>query len=140
MINLPPQIMKKMCFHAERLYPEECCGMLLGSHREGLITVHDAIEMASLEEVHRDQRYLLTPAQYSYAEKVANESHADLIGFYHSHPDRKAVPSLYDLENALPWFVYLIVAVYHQHSDERVTGWTLSENRQRFDEQTMHIH
>lgn len=139
MINLTPQIVKEICFQAEHLYPEECCGMLLGSHREGIITVHEAIEMASMEELHRDQRYVLTPVQYAYAEKLANDRHVDLIGFYHSHPDRKAVPSLYDLENALPWFLYLVVAVYHRQAEEHITGWFLSENRQRFDEQNIHM-
>ena len=137
MINLPQLIKKQICFHAEHIYPEECCGVLLGSHREGIITVHEAVEMASSQENQRDQRYLLNPAQYEYAEKLANERHVDLIGFYHSHPDRKAAPSLYDLENALPWFIYLVVAVYHRQADDRVTGWILSENRQRFDEQNM---
>jgi proteasome lid subunit RPN8/RPN11 len=36
---------------------------------------------------------------------------ADLLGFYHSHPDHPARPSQYDLDHALPSFSYVIISV-----------------------------
>jgi proteasome lid subunit RPN8/RPN11 len=55
----------------------------------------------------------------------------DLIGLYHSHPDAPTQPSQVDLENAWPWYTYLVVSV--QNGEPRsVAAWLLSENRSTF--------
>jgi len=139
MVKVSQGILKRICYHGEKAYPEECCGALFGTYRDGLRTVQDIREIPSAQELSRDRRFLITSVQYRLLEKLALDKGFELIGFYHSHPDHQAQPSLYDREHALPWFVYLIVSVTGQTSNGRLTAWILSENRHRFQEDTVEI-
>jgi proteasome lid subunit RPN8/RPN11 len=64
-------------------------------------------------------------------DREAREAGLDIIGFYHSHPDHSARPSQFDLENAWPAFVYVIVAVNQGKAGE-MTAWILADDRSRF--------
>ncbi len=138
MIRIPDHIKKQIYIHGESAYPEECCGIFLGTERDGIRTIHEAIAIHNAQELNRDRRFFITPEHYRNAEKVARDKNLELIGVYHSHPDHMAAPSQFDTEHALPWFVYLIVSVYKRQSD-RITAWVLSENRQLFEEQHVQI-
>lgn len=106
---------------------------MLGSHEEARATVRHVSEIFNSEDVNRENRFLITPQQYLGAEKLAGEYNLSLVGFYHSHPDRSSSPSQFDLEHALPWFVYVILPVMGGMSGE-MTAWRLHESRMRFDE------
>ena len=93
--------------HGQETYPHECCGALLG--RDDRVTAIVALPNTTEEGPRR--RFLVRPADYREAERRASELGAELLGFYHSHPDHPARPSQYDLDHAWPTFAYIIVAI-----------------------------
>src|SRR5712672_1271559 len=71
------------------------------------------------------------------AERRASELGAELLGFYHSHPDHPARPSQYDLDHAWPTFAYVIVAVASGVAGD-MTVWHLKDDRSAFEEGSLH--
>ena len=63
---------------------------------------------------------------------IAVAAGADLLGFYHSHPDHPARPSQYDLDHAWPFFSYIIVSVAGGVPQD-MTSWRLRDDRSTFD-------
>ncbi len=80
------------------------------------------------------RRFLVRPVDYQAAERRAAELGAELLGFYHSHPDHPARPSRYDLDHAWPVFAYVIVAV-EGGEPRALTSWRLRDDRSAFDEE-----
>ena len=118
--------------HGAETYPHECCGALIG--RDGV--AHAAHPMPNTTEEGPRRRFLVRPDDYREAEKQAKALGADLLGFYHSHPDHPARPSQYDLDHAWPFFSYVIVAV-REGTPEAMTSWRLRDDRSAFDEEEL---
>jgi proteasome lid subunit RPN8/RPN11 len=138
MVRLPNDIDRQIRFVAEKAYPEEGCGMLLGSYTEGIYYVHEIIEFLNATSLDRTQRYLITAAQYRSAERTALEKHLSIVGVFHSHPDHEPYPTPFDIEQALPHLAYLILAVNGRLSGT-MTSWVLDENRLRFAHHTLEL-
>ena len=138
MIDIPEELIQQIHLHGERIYPEECCGMMLGIQHDRLQIVQTILPIDNSQEANRQRRFLITPEQYRNAEKNAIEMQLDLLGFYHSHPDHPAVPSAFDSEHALPWFTYVIVSIIDGKA-RTISAWVLSEDRQSFDERPLNI-
>jgi proteasome lid subunit RPN8/RPN11 len=136
-IEIRSEDQNKIKTHGEKDYPFECCGFLLGHEKNGVryVQMVKAVENAR-ESKNRHNRYLIPPAEYVAAEKMAAAKGLDVIGFYHSHPDAEAQPSLYDLEHSWPWYTYLIVSVKNRKAGD-MTGWRLLENRSQFEQDTI---
>jgi proteasome lid subunit RPN8/RPN11 len=134
--------------HAEADYPAECCGILLG-HAEGdskqvlevvaLVNLrHDparAQELLPLDDPDREtdrNRFLIDPKEQLRAEKDARARGLAVVGYYHSHPDHPARPSVYDREHAWPWYSYVIVAVEAGKAGH-TTSWVLRDDRSAFE-------
>jgi proteasome lid subunit RPN8/RPN11 len=115
--------------HGQETYPHECCGALVG--RDNQVTAIVALPNTTEEGPRR--RFLVRPADYRQAERRASELGAELVGFYHSHPDHPARPSQYDLDHAWPTFAYIIVAVA-AGSARDLTVWYLKDDRSSFEE------
>jgi proteasome lid subunit RPN8/RPN11 len=115
--------------HGQETYPHECCGALVG--RENHVTAVVALPNTTEEGPRR--RFLVRPSDYREAERQASELGAELLGFYHSHPDHPARPSQYDLDHAWPTFAYIIVAVDTGSSGD-MTVWYLKDDRSSFEE------
>src|SRR6266851_1914202 len=98
-----------------------------------------AISNAREEEAKRN-RFLIRPEELIRGEKYAREKGLDVVGFYHSHPDDRAVPSQYDLEHAWPTYSYIVVAVEKgQAADLR--SWEMESDRSKFNEEViMHVN
>jgi proteasome lid subunit RPN8/RPN11 len=118
--------------HGAETYPHECCGALIG--RAGVVSA--AHPMPNTTEEGPRRRFLVQPQDYRDAEKQARALGADLLGFYHSHPDHPARPSQYDLDHAWPFFSYVIVAV-RAGQPEAMTSWRLRDDRSAFDEEEL---
>jgi proteasome lid subunit RPN8/RPN11 len=69
------------------------------------------------------------------AEKYALENNTTLLGVYHSHPDHPARPSEHDLNQAVPYFSYIIVSV-REGKVADLTSWQLNEASQ-FEEESI---
>ncbi|MGC8667729.1 MAG: M67 family metallopeptidase [Chthonomonadales bacterium] len=122
--------------HAQEVYPHECCGLLLGSHSDGVKTITRIRTIPNEHAEDQTHRYLIAPQQMLQVEREARQAHMAILGIYHSHPDHPAQPSVYDLEWAWPWYSYMIVSVFKGEA-ERVTCWTLSDDRTRFLEEPL---
>ena len=119
--------------HGETAYPHECCGALLG--RGSAVT--DTLALPNTTEEGPRRRFLVRPDDYRAAERRATELGAELLGFYHSHPDHPARPSQYDLDHAWPTFAYVIVAV-DGGTARAMTAWWLNDDRSTFVEGELH--
>jgi proteasome lid subunit RPN8/RPN11 len=118
--------------HGAETYPYECCGALFG--RDGVVIQTSPLPNTTEEGPRR--RFLVRPSDYQQAERQAAALGADLLGFYHSHPDHPAAPSQYDLDHAWPFFSYVIVAVAAGVPGD-MTSWRLREDRSAFDQETL---
>jgi cysteine synthase B len=126
---------ESMVAHAASCYPEECCGVLIGSASDRVI---DAVPLENVQPDNRQRRFVIDPAAYRAAEALADSRGQVLVGFYHSHPDHPAEPSAFDLEHAWPNFSYPIVAVRDGHA-AAMRSWRLRADRAAFDEEPIHL-
>jgi len=123
--------------HARSTYPEECCGFLLGGDSDPRIIVR-ALSAQNINRDSRQNRFNIDPMELVRADEEARRANLDLIGIYHSHPDVPPQPSQVDLENAWPWYTYLVVSV--QNGEPKgVAAWILSEDRLTFHLEDMRV-
>jgi proteasome lid subunit RPN8/RPN11 len=136
--------------HATRTYPEECCGILLGTidrqtYRKTLIEILETqnawseAAIAALSDLpalarsqdatSRRDRYWIDPQDLLKTQKLGRDRGLQVIGIYHSHPDHPAIPS--ECDRLLAWaeYVYVIVSVSHDGAIE-FQGWILNEQHQ----------
>jgi proteasome lid subunit RPN8/RPN11 len=125
--------------HAERTFPDECCGAIFGNVGDGS---REIVELRAMEntwdEEERRRRFLITPAEYMRVEREADDRGLSLIGFYHSHPNAEARPSEFDREHAWPWFAYPIVEVRDGEA-AGIRAWQLQDDRSGYDELTLRL-
>lgn len=124
--------------HLCRAYPEEGCGVMLGREADGRREIERVIGFDNVREDSRQNRYLISPAQFLAAEREAREAGIDVIGFFHSHPDHPSRPSAFDLEHAWPWYSYLIVSV-ERNGVKDAHSWRLAEDRSRFEPEDLEL-
>ena len=136
MIELTERHLIAMRQHGERDYPFECCGLMLGRFENiGPKTVAETYPISNArEEEAKRNRFLIRPEELMLGEKHAREKGLDVVGFYHSHPDDRAVPSKYDLEHAWPTYSYIVVAVEKGRAID-LRSWEMEPDRSRFNEE-----
>ncbi len=124
--------------HGERDYPFECCGLMLGRfENDGRKIVTETYPISNArEEAAKRNRFLIGPEELLRGEKYAREKALDVVGFYHSHPDDRAVPSQYDLEHAWPTYSYVVVSVAKGQAVD-LRSWEMEPDRSRFNEEEM---
>lgn len=136
--------------HAERTYPEECCGLLLGHwspQADGtdlrVVLVCQAVDnswtstvaealpetAAELSPLSKERRYWIDPAAMLAVQKSARDQGMDIIGIYHSHPDHAAVPSECDRSLAWSGYSYVIISV-SQGQSVNALSWALDDQHQ----------
>lgn len=113
---------------ARKAYPYECCGALVGT--DGAVAL--VLPLANTSDEPKERRFRIRPDDYLRVERRAAEEGAELLGFYHSHPNHPARPSAYDLQHAWPNLTYVIVSVDDERAGD-MTAWLLSEDRTRFE-------
>jgi proteasome lid subunit RPN8/RPN11 len=131
-LRLDAQVYAAIRAHGSETYPNECCGALIG--RDG--TVAQTLALPNMTDEGPRTRFRVTPNDYRAAERRAGELAAELLGFYHSHPDHPARPSQYDLDHAWPFFSYVFVSVRDGVSGD-MTAWRLREDRSAFDQEEL---
>lgn len=106
MIQLTQSQLTIIRAHAERDYPYECCGLLIGrllvDGDKEILEIHEISN--AREEEHKRNRFLIRPEELLQGERNARALKLEVVGIYHSHPDCVAVPSSYDLEHAWPTY------------------------------------
>lgn len=121
MIEVEPSPWETMVLHAERTYPNECCGAMLG-HIEGdkkIVTRAVPLENAFTGE--QRERYEIRSVDLLAAEKAARQDGLDLIGIFHSHPDCEPYFSETDLRNSCPWFSFIVLSIKRGKFDHAIS-------------------
>lgn len=126
--TIPPQFLQQIFKQAEREYPNESCGMILGPRKikDGLSTlrpcrnVQDTYHVQDPKNFPRPARiaYFIDPKELLAVQKEARAKDEEIRVIYHSHVDAGAYFSEEDLrvaisegEPAYPGVGYLVVSV-----------------------------
>ena len=121
--------------HTESVYPEECCGILLGEIKKTsknvieVIPTINAWKRANLDQVDRNKnnRYSIDPSDIFTAQKRSRDLQLNIIGFFHSHPDYPAIPSTCDQTQAWEVYSYPIVSVINGKVSQ-IKSWVLDRD------------
>jgi len=111
MIRIEPDAWRAMVSHARQVYPNECCGAMIGSIDGGAKNVRVAMPLENAFEGAQATRYELRSRDLLEADRAARERSMDLIGIYHSHPDCDAYFSKTDLQNSCPWYSFVVLSI-----------------------------
>ena len=122
-MRIPENAIAVMVANAERDYPRETCGVLVGKHHD---TVLRAIPIPNQAE--QSTRYVFDPLVFRDVEREADREGLRVIGIYHSHPDHPAVPSETDRALAWPDYFYVILAVERGRVVE-IRAWRIPERK-----------
>jgi len=136
MIRLKSADIEEIKQIAQKTYPHECCGVMVGSVEDGVKTVTELIPAENQRTDSPANRYLITPELLNELEKKLKGTDRAIVGFFHSHPDVPAQPSTYDQDHAWPWYSYVIVSVNKGEAGE-VHNWKLRDDRSAFDAEKM---
>jgi proteasome lid subunit RPN8/RPN11 len=111
MIRIDPHAWAQMVAHAQSVYPNECCGAMIGSIDGDTRLVREAVPMENAYQGGQRSRYELRPEDLLSADRAARDKGLDLIGIFHSHPDCDAYFSETDLKNSCPWYSFVVLSV-----------------------------
>jgi proteasome lid subunit RPN8/RPN11 len=125
---LPGTELEVLFRHAERSYPEECCGYLVGRLTEDGTVVSRAQPTENKRRTRARDRYEISPQDLLRGMRQAKEAGEDVVGYFHSHPDTSARPSSTDTRAAWPSVSYVIVEVRDGKAGE-VRSWRRSAAR-----------
>lgn len=111
--------------HLESAYPEEGCGLLLGTicGAVGEVGAVHPTPNAWENPAERRTRFSIAPEDFVRAVRCAEQNAWEVIGFFHSHPDYP--PLLSDVDRALAWsaMAMLIVSVRAGCAAEARAWW-----------------
>lgn len=111
MIEIEQKPWQTMVLHAERVYPNECCGAMLGHTGASGKVVTEAVALENAWAGEQGERYQIRPEDLLKADREARTRGLDLIGIFHSHPDCDAYFSETDLKNSCPWYSFVVLSV-----------------------------
>lgn len=139
-VQLDSTLQQRIFRQMEATYPNEGGGFLLGSVQDGTVQIADITQVENVfEEEEQYHRYAMTPQDWMRLEDEADALGLALVGYYHSHPDSPAIPSIYDRDHALPNFVYIITSVQTGKAVD-MRAWRLHADRSQFDAEDLVIH
>ncbi len=139
-VSIDKGLQQQIFHHLESTYPNEGGGFLLGAVSQDVVQISETIQVQNVfEEEEQFHRYAMTPQDWMKLEDEADARGLSLVGYYHSHPDSPAVPSIYDRDHALPHFTYLITQVQDGKA-VKMFAWRLRDDRSQFDEETLAVN
>ena len=114
MLTIPIPIHAQIAAHGAASYPNEGCGLLLGTVKDGRNVVAEAVPLPNVwpVESEKPERFRIAEDDWRDVELEAMSNGLDVIGIFHSHPDHPPVASPRDLAWASwPGYSYLITQV-----------------------------
>ncbi len=145
--RLPAEAVEEMRAHALECFPDECCGVLIGS-ADGAVEVRrirniqDQMHARDPERYPRTARtaYVGDPDDLRDALESADKPGRKLMAFYHSHPDHDAYFSEEDVAQATPFgepsypdALQIVISVYGT-SVKEIKGFAWSGEDEAFRE------
>jgi proteasome lid subunit RPN8/RPN11 len=134
MVEINKELLDKLIEHAQKSYPYESCGILVG--QPGKIMDVNFVENKIMER--KRDRYEIDPGDFLKVDKLTREKGQEIIGFYHSHPDHPALPSDFDIEHAWPEYIYIIISVVNGNK-HNVKAWKLFPDNKKIKEEELNI-
>lgn len=132
-VTFNPALQQRIYAQMEAAYPNEGGGFLLGRVQQDKINIEDITQVENtFAEEEQYHRYQMNPQDWARLEDAADARGLTLLGYYHSHPNAAAIPSVYDRDHALPNFIYVITSVREGHAVE-IRAWQLRTDRTEFD-------
>jgi proteasome lid subunit RPN8/RPN11 len=138
MLKIPVTLMREIHDHGEASYPNECCGLIVGTMSGDTRTAHTVRRCKNLNTERARDRYLLDPLDMLRTQQEFESGPLDIIGIYHSHPDHPSRASQTDTERAWPGYSYLIISVQNGTVATN-NSWVLNETERKFDEEKLVI-
>jgi proteasome lid subunit RPN8/RPN11 len=127
MIKIPKPLLREIYAHTESSYPNECCGVMIGTtDAQSNHTIQAFRPCKNLNQERARDRYLLDPLDYLRAEREFDSTPWEIIGIYHSHPDHPSRPSKTDTDAAFVGYSYVIISVRNGKVDS-AQSWVLNE-------------
>jgi len=136
MLSVDEEPWRAMVGHALAAYPEECCGAMLGRAEGGVKRITRAIALENATQGMRRTRYELRPEDLLAAAAEARRSGLELVGIYHSHPDRAACFSETDLKSSCPWYSFLVLSILRGEFDH-ANSWIPDAGQTRADREEL---
>ena len=132
MLRLPTAVCADIEQHGRESYPHECCGFLIGRPGRPRVATRAHRLVNQCGRRARD-RFEVDPLDWLRVERCLSDDE-QVIGIYHSHPDRPSRPSDLDREGAHPHLSYVIVAV-RRGEIESLQSWELHPETRVFGEE-----
>lgn len=136
-VYIPKHVYDEMFEHARQEYPNECCGVVVGSIYNDK-RIFESHRTRNINKERAKDRFIMDPDELNMLDKQARVSNLDILGFYHSHPDHPDKPSEYDREWAHPGYSYIIISV-KAGKDLRARSWIVEENDSAFKEEKIKV-
>jgi proteasome lid subunit RPN8/RPN11 len=130
---------------AEKAFPEEGCGLLIGPIPDGFDAMGRAVEVDEARPLPngwdasaKTNKYLIDPKTMAKVEAELSGTGRGVVGFFHSHPQVPAWPSPFDLTMAMPCCSYWIIQVRDGKAvDSR--SWQRTEDGRSFVEEEIFL-
>ncbi len=111
MLKIKSSLLKAIKAQAEKDYPYETCGIMIGKEEDGLRVVYELYPVKNANSGRKADRYDIDPKDYMAAESYTDQKGLQIVGIYHSHPDHPDLASKTDEERAFEYLSYIIVSV-----------------------------
>ncbi|MCB1214190.1 MAG: M67 family metallopeptidase [Deltaproteobacteria bacterium] len=111
-LQISSYVLDMMIYHAEKDYPEETCGVVIGPKGKSkaigvfpIKNIQNDLHQKDPKQYSRDAKtaYFMDPTQLRIVEKEAAKKNFEIKIIYHSHPDHGVYFSEEDKAMACPW-------------------------------------
>src|SRR5262245_13206482 len=129
-----------MLAHSLEGYPFEVCGVFVG--QAATRRVQRVVRVRNREQETPRVRYVIAPEDLLRIQKEARDGGAEILGYYHSHPDHPARPSETDrriaAEGLSDGVIHVVVGV---EEGERATpsAWVFRDALAGFEPEPLEI-
>lgn len=111
MLKIRRDLLEVIKLQAERDYPYETCGILIGKEEDNIRVVYEVFPLENVNKDRKNDRYEISPKDYLKAQNYGDAKNMQIVGIYHSHPDHPDMASKTDEERAFEYLSYIIFSV-----------------------------
>lgn len=108
LLEIPAGVFENICTYLTGVYPEEGCGLLLGTKSRNRHCVKFAKPLKNVDPSPKT-RFSMDPASIFDVFRYAEDEGLTVLGIFHSHPEGSPRPSRYDLKTPWRGYIHLII-------------------------------